>query len=299
MAAVRFLIAGSVMYFFLRVTGAARPIRLHWKSAAIVGGLLLLGGNGGVVWAQQTVPSSIAAMLITSVPIWMVLLDWLRPNGVRPSLGVAAGVIVGFSGVGLLVGTGDQSASQSLRIGALILVGASFCWSLGSVWSRRLPLPSSPLMATAMEMLCGGALLLIAGMIAGEWGRFAPERMTLRSLLSVGYLIVFGSLIAFSCYVWLLKVSTPARVATYAFVNPVVAVFLGVTLGGEPFTAKTLLASIIILAGVVLITLKGRSSNGKTRAIKSATRSLNVVESHEGTKITKKAEVSGLVECRA
>lgn len=258
MAGSRFITAGLILYAFVRARGVPRPTTAHWKATAIIGGLLLLGGNGGVVWAEQTVPSSVAALLITSVPIWMVLIDWLRPNGVRPRLSVAAGVVLGFGGVVLLIGS-DELAKGQTRVGALILVCGSFCWSLGSVWSRSMNLPASPLMVTAMEMLCGGVMLLVAGLAFGEASNISFDRMTLLSVGSLGYLIVFGSLVAFTSYVWLLKVSTPAKVSTYAFVNPVVAVLLGVTIGKEPFGAKTLLATMIILAGVVLITLKQRT----------------------------------------
>lgn len=259
MAGTRFVIAGSILYAFVRLRGAPRPLRIHWRSTAIIGGLLLLGGNGGVTWAEQTVPSSVAALLITSVPIWMVLAEWLRPGGVRPRLAVAVGVVLGFAGVVLLMGSKELGEGQPLdRVGALILVSGSICWSLGSVWSRSMKMPSSPLMVTAMEMLCGGVMLLAAGLSLGEGSNIAADKISLLSVASLGYLIVFGSLVAFTSYVWLLKVSTPARVSTYAFVNPVVAVLLGVTVGKEPFGAKTMIASMVILAGVVLITLKPR-----------------------------------------
>jgi len=173
---------------------------------------------------------------------------------------VALGVLVGVAGVVLLFWNVQLAEGQAFdRSAALILICGSLCWSLGSVWSRSIGLPSSPLMATAMEMLCGGVALLIGGLVMGETSRVNFANISLRSVLSLLYLIVFGSLIAFSSYVWLLKVSTPAKVATYAFVNPVVAVLLGVTLGGEPFGAKTLIASAIILSGVILITLTRRS----------------------------------------
>lgn len=257
MAGTRFLVAGSIVYAFVRLRGVPRPTRLHWRSTLIIGALLLLGGNGGVVWAEQTVPSSVAALLITSVPIWMVLLDWLRPGGVRPGAAVAAGVVLGFGGVVLLFATEQLADGRPMdRIGALILVCGSFCWSLGSVWSRRIALPSSPLLVTGMEMLCGGVLLTLAGLAFGEGAKINLDGITALSVASLIYLIVFGSLVAFSSYVWLLKHSTPASVSTYAFVNPVVAVLIGVTIGGEPIGWRMVLASLIILAGVVLITLK-------------------------------------------
>lgn len=271
MAGTRFLVAGSILYAFVRARGVPSPTRLHWRNTAIIGGLLLLGGNGGVVWAEQTVPSSVAALLIISVPIWMVLVEWLRPGGVAPRLAVIAGVALGIVGVAMLMRAKEIDEGHGFdRVGGLILICGSFCWSLGSVWSRNLKMPASPLMATAMEMLCGGALLMIAGLALGEAGKFSSSRISLLSVLSLAYLIVFGSLVAFSSYVWLLKVSTPARVSTYAFVNPVVAVLLGVTVGKETFGGRSVIATVIILTGVILITLKPRISKPNPRTVASA-----------------------------
>jgi len=267
MAGTRFLIAGAVLYAWQRFRGVDRPKRVHWRSAAIVGGLLLLGGNGGVVWAEQTVPSGVTALLITTVPIWMVLLEWLRRDGVRPDGAVVAGVLLGFVGVVVLVWSDDLGGGVPLNhVGAMVLVLASLSWSVGSIYSRSAPLPDSPLIFTAMEMLCGGGLLAAAGLLSGETGRVVAANISLRSMLSLGYLIVFGSLIAFSCYMWLLKVSTPARVSTYAFVNPVVAVLLGVTAAGEPFGARTVVASVVIVTAVVLITTRARRATFSTDA---------------------------------
>ncbi len=259
MAGTRFLVAGSIMFAWLRFRGGERPTMIHWRSAAIIGGLLLLGGNGGVVWAEQTVPSGVTALLITTVPIWMVLIEWLRRGGVRPEWSVAGGVLLGVGGVVVLVSSNDLGGGVPFnRLGALVLVLASLSWSLGSIYSRSAPLPQSPLLLTAMEMLCGGGLLLLAGLVSGEWSRLDVGGITVLSVLSLAYLIVFGSLIAFSSYVWLLKVSTPARVSTYAFVNPMVAVLLGVLVAGEPFGGRTLAATVIIIGAVVLITTKAR-----------------------------------------
>ena len=257
MAGTRFLIAGGVMYAWVRLRGTGRPQRFHWRSAAVIGGLLLLGGNGGVTWAEQTVPSGVTALLITTVPLWMVLLNWLQPGGVRPGAVEAVGVLLGFSGVVVLMGFNDLAAGSAVdRVGAAVLVFASLSWALGSIYSRHAKLPEHPLLATAMEMLTGGALLTIVGLLTGEGSRVAFETVSLRSLLSLAYLVVFGSLVGFTSYVWLLRVTTPARVSTYAFVNPVVAVFLGAWLAGEPLTPRTLIAALVIVTAVVLITLR-------------------------------------------
>ncbi len=259
MAGLRFLFAGAVLYAWCRWRGAPAPSRRHWLSATIIGGLLLLGGNGGVVWSEQFVPSGIAALIVATVPLWLVLLNWLGSAGQRPGIAEVVGVALGFTGMILLVQMGGDDGGEPLhRVGAIVLLFATLSWSVGSLYSRRAPLPSSPLVATGMEMLAGGALLTVAGTVAGEWPRFAPSAMSFRSLAAVLYLIVFGSLVAFTAYMWLLRVTTPARVATYAYVNPIVALLLGWGFAGEPLTARTLLASAVILLGVVVtITYRG------------------------------------------
>lgn len=271
MAGLRFLLAGAVLYAWCRCRGAPAPSLRHWLSATIIGGLLLLGGNGGVVWSEQFVPSGIAALIVATVPLWLVLLNWLGPAGQRPGIAEVAGVALGFTGMILLVQMGGGEAGAPLhRLGAIVLLVATLSWSVGSLYSRRAPLPSSPLVATGMEMLAGGALLTLAGTIAGEWPRFAPGAMSVRSLTAVVYLIVFGSLVAFTAYMWLLRVTTPARVATYAYVNPIVALLLGWGFAGEPLTARTLLASAVILLGVV-VTITYRGAPSATAAATAAT----------------------------
>jgi drug/metabolite transporter (DMT)-like permease len=255
MAAVRFLIAGGALYAWLRWRGAARPAATHWRAAAMVGAFMLLGGNGAVVWAEQRVPSGVTALLVAMVPLWMVLIDWARPGGVRPTLLVAAGLALGLAGLALLIGPEQLlGGARTDHAGALVLALGCLSWSLGSVYSRHAPLPSSPQLATAMEMLAGGALLLVASLARGEWPLLDPHAVSLRSLAALGFLVVFGSLVAFSAYIWLLRQTTPARVSTYAYVNPVVAMLLGWAFAGEPLSARTLLAAAVIVAGVVLIT---------------------------------------------
>ncbi len=255
MAGTRFLLAGGAMYAWVRARSRARPTPGQWVTTGIIGVLLLLGGNGGVTWAEQTVPSGIAALFITSVPIWMVLLNWQRPGGVRPTFAEGAGVVIGFSGVAYLLGAGDFGGDQPLdRTGGVVLILASLSWTIGSLYSRHARLPESQWLSTGMEMLTGGAALFLVGLICGEASRISVSAMSLRSVGALLYLTVFGSLIGFSAYVWLLTVSTPARVSTYAFVNPVVAVLLGCVLGGEPFSMQILVAAGVIVGAVVLIT---------------------------------------------
>ena len=259
MAGARHTLAGAILYAVLRATGTARPQRIHWRSAAIIGALLLLIGNGGVCWAEQTVPSGLAALLVTTVPIWMVLLNWFRREGVRPGVMEIGGVVLGLLGVIILIGSENLGGGAPVhRMGAVVLVAASLSWAIGSIYSRHAPLPKSPLMATAMQMLCGGVLLLLSGAMSGEGARLELENVSLRSLVALGYLTVFGSLVAFSAYVWLLRVSTPAKVSTYAFVNPVVAVALGFVFAGEPLTPRTMVAAAVIVTAVVLITRQRR-----------------------------------------
>lgn len=255
MAATRFLVAGSLLYGWMRVRGEARPTRGQWKAAALVGALLFLGGNGGVTWAEQHIPSSLAASLIATVPMWIVLLDWLRPGGVRPGAQVIMGLLVGFVGVVLLVGPRGGGAHEQVNpLGAAAVLLAALFWASGSLASRGAGLPSSALLSSGMQMLIGGALLLAAGTVTGEWARFDVGAITPRSWLALLYLIFLGAMVAFGAYAWLLRVSTPARVATYAYVNPVIAVFLGWSLGNEPLTAQTLVAAACIIGAVAVIT---------------------------------------------
>jgi drug/metabolite transporter (DMT)-like permease len=255
MAGVRFLVAGGLMYGWMRLGNrSAAPTRAEWKGAAIVGAFLLLGGNGGVVWAEQRVPSGLAALLVATVPLWMVLLEW-GGGGKRPTGRVMAGIAIGFVGLGILVGPAEILGGHAAdRVGGLVLVLAAFSWAVGSVAARRVRLPASPLLGTGMEMLAGGTLLVVLGTLTGEWGRLDLAAASPRSLWAVVYLIVFGSLVGFTAYVWLLRHVEIAKVSTYAYVNPVVAVILGWALAGEELTARIAIAAAVIVAGVVFIT---------------------------------------------
>ncbi len=250
----RFFTAGVLMYVFLRWRGFPRPSAREWAGAAVVGGLLLLGGTGAVGWAEQWIPSGLAALIVAIVPVWMVVLDWAGPAKRKPTGTVIAGLVMGLVGVAVLVGPIELSGGGRKQfIGSAVVVFGTLSWATGSVYGSRLPHPSSPWMSAALQMTAGGVLLLGFGTAMGEWARVDPGQMSARSLGALAYLVVFGSLIAFVAYVFLLRHVTPARVGSYAYVNPVVAVFLGWALASEPVTPRTIVAAGIILTGVVLI----------------------------------------------
>ena len=256
MAGARFVLSGVVLYLVSLARGSGRASATHWRSAAIVGVLLLLGGNGAVVWAEQYVPSGVAALLVATVPLWMVLFDWARPDGRRPTAGVVAGLVLGLVGLALLVGLDDLKSREGVHLGgALVLTLGAISWSAGSIVSKQLSLPKDPLAATGLEMITGGAALFVLSAAMGEMSGFRVADVSLRSLLSWGYLVTFGSLIGFTAYIWLLRVVSPAKVSTYAYVNPVVAVFLGWLIANEPLTVRMGVAAAVIIAAVVLITV--------------------------------------------
>ncbi len=266
MAGTRHLIAGAILYLLLRLRGEPKPTRVHWRSATLLGALLLLGGNGLVSVAEQTVPSGVTALLVAAVPFWMVLLNGLEQRR-APRWPVLAGLVLGVIGLGVLVlPTGGHAADHVDPVGVALLIAATFSWGVGSLYAHRAPLPSSTFLGIGMEMLAGGALLWVAGLVSGEGASLHLAAITPKSLLALAYLIVFGSLLGFSAYVWLLKVTTPARASTYAFVNPVIAVLLGWALAGEPLTARIVLAGGIIVAAVCLILYFGAKARAETPA---------------------------------
>ena len=257
MASARFVVAGVIVLLWARLRdGAAWPTRVEWRVGLISGALLLLGGNGGVSWAEQRVPSGIAALLVAIVPVFMVLLEWLRPNGTRPRAAVFAGVGLGLAGLALLVGPDAlRGGARSNAIGALVLVLASLSWAAGSLYTKLAPKATSGTMATGTQMLLGGLALLAAAVVAGEPARLDLAHASSSSLIAFLYLLTFGSLIGFTAYVYLLAHTTAAKASTYAYVNPVVAVLLGWAIGQEPVTSRTVLAAAVILGGVAIITI--------------------------------------------
>jgi len=254
MAGCRFVTAGAALYLWIRVSGATRPSRRDWPGTALIGALLLVTGNGGLCWSERRVPSGGASLLLASIPIWMVLLDSLRKDGTKLGARVVGGMALGVAGLTLLVGPAHMWGSTRVDpIGAGVLMFSSFSWALGSVLSHKVKLPPSPFLAAAMEMLTGGALLLLLGVLSGESRELHFAAVALRSALGLAYLIAAGSLLGFTAYFWLLRTVPTARVSTYAFVNPAVAVFLGWAFGSEALSVRELLASATIIAGVALI----------------------------------------------
>lgn len=255
MAATRFLTAGAVLFVLLRWRGAAWPTWQQWRDNTLAGTFLLLGGNGLVSWAEQFIPSGVTALLIGACPVFIVLIEWAWPGGHRPTLLTFVGLALGFAGVTWLAAPWENAAQGGLpALPLLALVGSMLAWSFGSIYSRHLRQPAPPFVAAAVQMLGGGAALLIAAVLQGDFARFAPTAVSSRSWLALSYLIVIGSLVGFSTYVWLIKNSTPARVSTYAYVNPIVAVFLGWVILREPISSRTIIAAGVIVAAVVIIT---------------------------------------------
>lgn len=255
MAAGRFLISGAILYAFVRLRGAARPTRRHWRDNAVIGTLLLLGGNGLVVWAEQFIPSGVAALVIGITPVFFVLAEWAWPGGQRPTALMFLGLALGFAGVAWLAAPWETAVDRALHPGGLAaLIMACVLWTIGSLLSRHTRNPAPPFVASALQMLCGGVALAVVACIRGEVGELEPAAISARSWWAFTYLVLIGSLVGFSTFVWLMKHSTPARVSTYAYVNPVVAVFLGWWILDEHVDEHIVLPALIIVAAVVLIT---------------------------------------------
>jgi drug/metabolite transporter (DMT)-like permease len=261
MAGARFLIAGLILLAWAWRTAPLAPTRRQLRNAAIVGLLLLVGGNGAVVLAEQLVPSGLAALIVATLPFWMVLLEWARPGGTKPSFGVVIGLILGLVGLGVLIGpavmhpdTVGRANNGISIVGVVILMIGEIAWATGSLLARHMDLPRSAPLATSIEMLAAGVVFLVVSTLTHEPEFFDVARVSGQSVAGLIYLITFGSIVAFSAYTWLLKVSTPAKVATYAYVNPVVALFLGWAFAGERLSLRTGIASAIIIAAVAAIT---------------------------------------------
>jgi drug/metabolite transporter (DMT)-like permease len=264
-ASVRFLIAGALLYAWAITRGERRtdrPRAVHWRSAAIIGMAMLFGGNGLVSLAEQTVPSSLAALLLATIPLWMVLIRGLVLRE-RVVWREGAGLVIGFGGIVLLVDPFGGGHADLLGVGLLLL--AALSWASGSLFARKAPLPARPLVGTAMEMLAGGVVLAVVGIASGELGDLELAGVSAESLFGLAYLIVFGSWVGFAAYVWLLRSARTSLVSTYAYVNPVVAVFLGWAILSEAITIRTLIAGGVIVTAVALIvSAQGRRAAKET-----------------------------------
>lgn len=268
LAGSRFVVAGGLLYGAARLRGAKKPTEAEWRDAAISGALLLMIGNGCVTWAELYIPSSVAALLVALVPVWMVLLDWLRPTGVRPRPLVFAGLAAGLLGVALISRGSDEPSSGHFWA-VIAMVASSLAWAAGSIHHRQARKPDSALLAIGMQMLCGGASLLALSFVRGEMAAFSWTDVTAVSVAAWVYLTIIGSLIGFTAYVWLLQVSTPARVSTYAYVCPFIAVLLGCTIGREPLSDGLFLAGGLIVIALALIVRSSKPSGHGRSAVLS------------------------------
>jgi drug/metabolite transporter (DMT)-like permease len=264
MASVRFLVAGGIVAAFIGLTRGFRATRKQWRDNAIVGGFLCLGGNGLVSWAEQKVPSGITTLIISAGPVFIVLMDWAvhaffhdGKRGTRPRPLTFVGLALGIAGLVILVGPDvlKDGATSLDPWSVLALLAATLLWGVGMLYMRYASEPAEPFTASGIQMICGSGWLLVTGLLTGELARVHPDAITGRSIAAWAYLVVFGSLIGFSTFTWLMKHSTPARVSTYAYVNPVVAVFLGWLVLHEPVSPRIFVAAGVIIAGVAIITV--------------------------------------------
>jgi drug/metabolite transporter (DMT)-like permease len=260
MAGARFLVAGILLYTWLALRGRARATPRQWRDNFVAGALLLLGGNGLVVWAEQAIPSGITTLIISVSPLFMVLIDWCLPRGLRPTWATLVGLALGFAGLVMLIGSGVAGGARLDLIRCAGLMVACLAWAAGSLYTRYARNPAEPMTAATLQMLLGGAVTTFVGISRGELAGFHLGNVPNVSLYAWGYLVIAGSLIAFPAYVYLLKHSTPARASTYAYVNPVVAVGLGWLILDEPVGGRTLLASAVIVTAVAIITTQKRKA---------------------------------------
>lgn len=255
MMGIRHSVAGLLVYTWVRRTGVPAPEWRQWRFAAIAGALLFLGGHGLLAWAEQRIPSGLAALLCATLPLWTVLLAYVDGTERRLGFKAWAGILLGFAGVAVLIDPGALTQRLNL-LAAIAGIASALVWVMGTAYTRRVAMPESKILSASMQMISGGALLLIVGAMSGETRHFQLASLTLRSVAALAYLIVFGSIVAFTVYTWLVSVSSPSRLSTYAYVNPVIAVFLGWAVAGEPLGARTIAATAIIVAGVVLVTTR-------------------------------------------
>jgi drug/metabolite transporter (DMT)-like permease len=256
MAGARFFLAGLIMFAIARTQGPLRSTWAEWRTSIIVGACLLLGGNGGVTISEKFIESGLASLIVATVPIYITLLGWLFGMTPRPAPIVWAGLAGGFLGVAILLGPAlrfSGGGGTHPAIGMSILLVGSFLWSAGSLYSRTAKHATSPFLAAAQQMFCGGVLLMVVGLFIGEPRNFHASNITTLSLGAFAYLVLIGAIVGYTAYFWLLRHCDPAKVATYAYVNPIVAVLLGAWFAHETVTLRTLLAAALIIGSVALI----------------------------------------------
>lgn len=263
MGGTRFLVAGTLLFLWCYLVRMDRPQLRDWKQDGVIGALMIFGGNGAVVWVEQYLPSGLVAVAVASIPIWLAVLDRGNWRMTFSRAMPVAGLVIGFAGVVFLFTSGEKITLNNSPLGAIsvpVLILGNICWAIGTLYSKKIVSTTSVFMRVSVQMIIGGMIYGLAGLLSGEWNSFQSDGTQLQSFLALLYLIVFGSLVAYLAYIWLLTVRPAAQVGTYAYVNPAVAVFLGFIFNDEPLTIGTAVALILILTGVVLINLSYRRS---------------------------------------
>jgi drug/metabolite transporter (DMT)-like permease len=260
MAGSRNLLAGIPLLVWALLKEKTRPSLADWARNGVIGAFLFVGGHGTLAWAELHVPTGLAALILTTMPLWMAMLDALRPAGSPLTPRIVIGLVIGFLGVALLIGPGDFLGGEPVHaVGALVLLGGALSWSIGSVYGRSTRGRSTPVQETMMRLLTGGSLLILGSFLAGEGQRVELAAVSMRSLLALGYLVVFGSIVTFTAFTWLLSHMNPARLGTYAYVNPVVALLLGWGIGAEAMNLRILATALLVLWSVALVLRKPKS----------------------------------------
>jgi drug/metabolite transporter (DMT)-like permease len=268
MMGVRSLVAGSILYLWGRRQSTERLTAAHWRSAFLLGALFFLGGHGFLAWAEKRIPSGVASLLVATIPVWLALFEVFLGR-VRFTSRLVFGLLLGFSGVLFLTEPAELLPGESMDfVGAAVILLGSMSWAAGTVLSRRIPLPSSSILSSGMNLFAGGTLLTLVSFAAGE----SPPatEASLLSIAAVAYLVVFGSIVGFVAYMWLLRVETASKVGTYAFVNPVIAVFVGWLAGGEALSGRILVATALMVTGVaILVTGKGEKKSDRALVVRT------------------------------
>jgi drug/metabolite transporter (DMT)-like permease len=257
----RFFLAGVILFVFSQVRSREPITASMWGAATVMGAAFFTICHGGLSWAAQHVPSGILALLMASTSMWTALIEILSRSKTRPGMRVILSLLVGFLGIALLVFRPELLAGSHVgSFGAIVALTGAFSWAVGTVFTKRLPHPKSTILSAGMQMMCGGALLLLTALLSGQATGWSPAHISQPSLVAMGYLTLIGSLVGFSCYMFLLGHVAPTQVATYAYVNPIIALFLGFAIAGERFTTRSLIASVVVIASVANIIMARSAS---------------------------------------